>query len=63
MISLVLFFWEAQRIYQEYGENGVPSPHVRRRKRGEPSGVMEALTAPPFMLFIVMYVLFTIFKG
>jgi len=63
MISLVLFFWEAQRIYQEYGENGVPSPHVRRRKRGEPSGVMEALTAPPFMLFIVMFVLFTIFKG
>lgn len=61
-LALILFFWEAQRIYQEYGENGVPSPHVRRRKRGEPKGTMEALTAPPFVLFIIMYVVFTLLR-
>ena len=63
MTALVLFFWEAQRIYQEYGENGVPSPHVRRRKRGEPSGALEALTTPPFVIFIVMYIVFTLLRG
>lgn len=63
LTALILFFWEAQRIYQEYGERGVPSPHVRRKKRGEPSGVLEALTTPPFVIFIVMYIVFTLLRG
>lgn len=63
MIALILFFWEGERIYQEYGENGVPSPHVRRRKRGEPSGAMESLTSLPFIAFVLMYIVFTLLKG
>ena len=62
-VSLILFFMEAQRIYQDYGVSAVPSPHVRKRKRGEPSGAVEALTAPPFVLFIVMYIAFTLLAG
>lgn len=63
LTALILFFWEAQRIYQEYGENGIPSPHIRRKKRREPSGVLEALTTPPFVIFIVMYIVFTLLRG
>ena len=63
MIALILFFWEGERIYQEYGENGVPSPHIRRRKRGEPSGAMESLTSLPFIAFVLMYIVFTLLKG
>jgi len=63
LTALILFFWEAQRIYQEYGENGVPAPHIRRKKRGEPSGVLEALTTPPFVIFVVMYIVFTLLRG
>ena len=59
-ISLILFFMEAQRIYQDYGENAVPSPHVRRRKRGEPSGALEAISVPPFVVFVVMFVVFSL---
>ncbi len=57
-VSLILFFMEAQRIYQDYGENAVPSPYVRRRKRGEPAGVLEAISVPPFVLFVLMFIVF-----
>lgn len=63
LASLMLFFMEAQRIYRDYGEAAVPSPYVRRRKRGEPSGVAEAITTPPFVLFALMYIVFTFISG
>ena len=63
LLSLVLFFMETQRIYQEYGLKAVTSPYVRRRRRGEPSGAVEALTAPPFVIFVVMYIAFTLLLG
>jgi len=59
LASLILFFMEAQRIYRGYGEDAVPSAHVRRRRRGEPSGALEAVSTPPFVIFVVMYILFT----
>lgn len=64
MITLVLFFMEAERIYRDYGIHAVPSPHAdHRRKRGESSGALEALTTPPFVAFIVMTIVFTLFMG
>ena len=59
LLSVILFFMEAQRIYQDYGMNAVPSPYVRRRKRGEPTGALEAVSVPPFVVFVVMFIVFT----
>ena len=59
-ISLVLLFLEGERIYTGYGVTAVPSPYVRRRKKNEPRGVLEAIAAPPFILFLVMTVVFTV---
>jgi len=59
-VSLILFFMEAQRIYTDYGITDVPSPHVRRRKRGEPKGILEALIAPPFVLYLLICIIFSV---
>lgn len=54
-VSLVLLFMEAQRIYSGYGVTGVRSPHVRSRKKNEPLGVVDALIAPPFVAFVILF--------
>lgn len=59
-LSLIFLFLEAQQIYRDYGERAVASPYVRRRKRGEPSGALEAISTPPFVIFVIMYIIFTL---
>ncbi|MGM9653299.1 MAG: lysostaphin resistance A-like protein [Eubacteriales bacterium] len=59
-VSLILLFLEGERIYAGYGVTNLPSPYVRRRKKNEPGGALETLAAPPFILYIVMSVVFTL---
>jgi len=62
-VSLILFFMEAQRIYQNYGENAVPSPYVPKNKQKDRIGVLEAISVPPFVAFIVICIAFAIIAG
>lgn len=57
-LSLILFAASAQRIYTNYGVNNTPSPYVHKRKRGD-TGAVEAFTAPPFLLLVVLFIIFT----
>ncbi len=57
-VSLILFAMTAQRIYTGYGVTNTPSPHVHKRKRGD-TGAVEAFTAPPFLLLVVLFIIFT----
>ena len=59
---LILFFMESQRIYAAYGADAVPAPYVRRRKKGEESGVLPALIAPPFVLYVLAFAILTLLK-
>ena len=57
-VSLILFAMSAQRIYTGYGVTNTPSPHVHKRKRGD-TGAVEAIAAPPFLLLVVLFIIFT----
>lgn len=56
-VSLIFFSMSAQSIYTGYGVTNTPSPHVRKKKRGE-TGIAEAFTAPPFILMVVLFIIF-----
>lgn len=56
-LSLVLFAAAAQRIYTGYGVTNTPALHVQKRKRGD-TGAVEAFTAPPFLLLVVLFIIF-----
>ena len=59
---LILFFMEAQRIYASYAKDAVPSPYVRRPRKGEPRGVLQALISPPFVLYVLAFAILTLLK-
>lgn len=59
-ISLVLMFMEAQRIYSGYGVTGVRSPYVRSGKKTNAPGAMDALIAPPFVAFIILFIVISL---
>lgn len=61
-VALILLFMEAQRIYTGYGITGVPSPHVRVRKKNEPLGAVDALVAPPLVAFVIMFIVISLVK-
>ncbi len=61
-VVLILFFNEAQRIYKGYGEEAVPAPYVRRRKPGESAGILQALAAPPFIVYAAAFAVLTLLK-
>ncbi len=58
-VSLICFALSAQNIYTAYGVTNTPSPHIRKKKRGETGGFFAAVGAPPFVLLIVLFVIFT----
>lgn len=62
-VSLVLLFMEAQRIYSGYGVTGVRSPYVRTKKKKEPLGVVDALIAPPFVAFVILFIVISWLNG
>ncbi len=57
LVSLVLFAFTAQRIYEGYGEGNVESSYLPKKKRGAPS-VTEALSSPPLILLVALTVIF-----
>ena len=59
-VSLVLLFMEAQRIYSGYGVTGVSSPYVRSKKKKEPLGAGDALLAPPFVVFVILFIVISL---
>ncbi len=59
LLSLIFFAMLAQNAYTVYGVTNVPSPHVRKRKRGESTVAIEAIAAPPFLFLVVLFVIFT----
>lgn len=59
LLSLILFSMSAQNAYTVYGVTNVPSPYVRRKKRGESVWAFEAIFAPPFVFLVVLFVIFT----
>lgn len=63
LLSLVLLFWQAQRLYEDYGVSGTPSPYVRRlEKRNDVSPTISAVTSPPFVLLVVLCLIFSLVK-
>ena len=59
-VSLVLLFMEAQRIYSGYGVTGVRSPYVRSGKKSDAPGAMDALIAPPFVAFVILFIVISL---
>lgn len=62
-VSLVFLFMEAQRIYSGYGVTGVRSPYVRSRKKKESLGVGDALIAPPFVAFVIFFIVISLLNS
>ncbi len=58
-VSLICFTLSAQNIYTAYGITNTPSPHIRKKKRGETGGFFTAVGAPPFVFLVVLFVIFT----
>lgn len=61
-VALILLFMEAQRIYSGYGVTGVRSPYVQNRKKNKTSGAMDACIAPPFVAFVILFIVITLLK-
>ena len=61
-VSLILLFLEALRIFTGYGITGVPAPHVRVRKKNEPLGAIDALVTPPFVAFVILFIVISLVK-
>ncbi len=59
LLSLIFFAFCAQYTYKGYGEAGVQTPYLPQKKRRNIS-VLEAVTAPPFILFFVLAILFAV---
>lgn len=63
LVFLILLFWQAQRLYEDYGVSGVASPYVHRsKKKNGVSPTLSAVTTPPFVLLVVLCVIFSLIK-
>lgn len=55
LISAILFFGRAERLYRLMGEANVPSPLRRKEKKGDPPAFLAALLSPSFLLLLVFF--------
>lgn len=59
LIFAVLFFGRAQKLYFERARKKEAAPLVRGKREGELPGILQALTAPTFILLAIFYIILT----
>ena len=61
LVSAVLFFGKAERMYRLMGEANLPSPLRRKKAAGDPPAFFMALLSPTFIILLVFYLVVSFF--
>ncbi len=61
LISAILFFGRAERLYRIMGESNAPSPLRRKQNQGDPPPFLAALLSPSFILLFIFYIIVSFF--
>ncbi len=61
LVSAVLFFGKAERMYRLMGEANLPSPLRRKKAVGDPPAFLMALLSPTFIILLVFYLVVSFF--